>query len=149
MPRKRKAGDGLPIKDELYCQARANGTTQRQAYNASRPGSLAANESKDVSASRIESDAKVKLRIEKLKRRAAAGLILDRDSLAAILADMAADTSRSDGIRLKAADQLSRIIGAYEDRQTVDVRAAVLTASDKADALRGFLSGMVGNDKSE
>ena len=145
MPRKRKPGDGLPIKDELYCQARANGLTQRQAYNASRPGSLAANESKDVSASRIESDAKVKLRIEELKRRAAAGLILDRDSLAAMLADMAADTSRSDGIRLKAADQLSRIIGAYDDRQSLDIRAAVITGNDKAVALRAYLSDMTNN----
>ena len=143
MPRKRKPGDGLPIKDELYCQARADGMTQRQAYDASRPGSSATGKSKDEIASRIESDVKIKSRIEELKRRAAAGLILDRDSLAAMLADMAADTSRSDGIRLKAADQLSRIIGAYEDRSTVDVRAAVLTASDKADALRGFLSDMV------
>lgn len=145
MPRKRKPEDGLPIKDELYCQARANGMTQRQAYNASRPGSLAANDSKDVLASRIESDIKVKLRIDELKRRAAAGLILDRDSLAAMLADMAADTSRSDGIRLKAADQLSRIIGAYDDRQSIDVRAAVITGNDKAAALRAYLSGMIDN----
>lgn len=149
MPRKKSIERGeLSPADEKYCQARASGMTQRQAYRASRgPGQ--GDNTADVAACRIESDSKIALRIEELKRRAAAGLILDRDSLAAMLADMAADTSRSDGIRLKAADQLSRIIGAYEDRSTIDVRAAVLTANDKADALRGFLSGMVDNDKSE
>lgn len=147
MPRKKSIERGeLSPANEKYCQARANGLSQRQAYTASRPGSSATGKSKDEISSHLESDIKIQSRIEELKRRAAAGLILDRDSLAAMLADMAADTSRSDGIRLKAADQLSRIIGAYEDRQTVDVRAAVLTASDKADALRGFLSGMI-NDK--
>lgn len=144
MPRKKSIERGeLSPANEKYCQARADGLSQRQAYDVSRPASAATGKSKDEIASRIESDIKIQSRIDELKRRAAAGLILDRDSLAAMLADMAADTSRSDGIRLKAADQLSRIIGAYEDRQTVDVRAAVLTASDKADALRGFLSGMV------
>lgn len=144
MPRKKSIERGeLSPANEKYCQARADGLSQRQAYDASRPASAATGKSKDEIASRIESDIKVQSRIDELKRRAAAGLILDRDSLAAMLADMAADTSRSDGIRLKAADQLSRIIGAYEDRSTVDVRAAVLTASDKADALRGFLSGMI------
>lgn len=147
MPRKRKPEDGLPIKDEIYCQARASGMTQRQAYNASRPASTAGPDSKDVLASRIESDIKVKLRIEELKRRAAAGLILSRDDLAAMLADMAADPDRSDGIRLKAADQLARIVGAYEDRQTIAVNAAVLTGKDKADAIRTFLSGMTDNNK--
>lgn len=145
MPRKKSIERGeLSPANEKYCQARASGMTQRQAYRASRgPGQ--GDNTADVAACRIESDSKIALRIEELKRRAAQGLILDRDSLAAMLADMAADTSRSDGIRLKAADQLSRIIGAYDDRQSLDIRAAVITGNDKAVALRAYLSDMIDN----
>lgn len=142
MPRKKSIERGeLSPANEKYCQARANGMSQRKAYDASRPASTAADNSKDVIASRLENDVKIQLRIEELKRQAAAGMILDRDALAAMLAGMATDTGRSDGIRLKAADQLARIVGAYEDRQTVTVSATV-TGGEKAAALADFLHGM-------
>lgn len=146
MPRKKSIERGeLSPANEKYCQARADGMSQRQAYDASRPASAATGKSKDEIASRIESDIKIQSRIEELKRRAAAGLILDRDGLAAMLAGIATDNDRADSIRLKAADQLARVIGAYDDRQSIDVRAAVITGNDKAAALRAYLSGMIDN----
>lgn len=144
MPAKKKPGERLSPANEKYCQARADGLSQKAAYEKSRPDSIATRKSKDEIASRLEKDIKIQSRIEELKRRAAAGLILSRDDLAAMLADMAADPDRSDGIRLKAADQLARIVGAYEDRQNVTVNAAVLTGKDKAEALKGFLSDLTG-----
>ena len=150
MPRKKSIERGeLSPANEKYCQARADGMSQRKAYQASRPDSKASPEAADVIACRIESDDKIALRIEELKRRAAAGLILTRDEIAADLATMASDTSRSDGIRLKAYDQLSRIVGAYEDRQNVTISGAILTGKDKADAIRDFLSGMTDNGNAE
>lgn len=129
-------------RKEKYCQARADGLSQRKAYQASHPGTKAKPEAQDAIASRLERDVKIKQRIDELKRRAAAGLILSRDEIAADLATMASDDSRPDYIRLKAYDQLSRVVGAYDDHAQVDVRAVVLTAEDKASALKAFLQSM-------
>ena len=140
MPRKKSLERGeLSPQDEKYCQARADGKSQRKAYEISRPESIAAPDSKDVIASRKESDVKIQLRIEELKARASEGLILDRDALAAMLADFAASPDKSDAIRLKAADQLARIIGAYEDKSSLMISGGILTGKDKAEALRQYM----------
>ena len=144
MPGKNTKRGELSPANEKYCQGRADGLSQRDAYSASRPASRATGKSRDEIASRLESDVKIQSRIAELQRRAAEGLILDRDGLAAMLAGIATDTGRADSIRLKAADQLARVIGAYEDRAAVDIRAAVITAEDRADALRAYLAGMTG-----
>ena len=142
MPKKKSIDRGeLSTADERYCQARASGLSQRAAYRASRQTACNDNTA-DVAACRLESDSKIALRIAELKRRAADGLILDRDGIAAMLAELAIDSGRSDSIRLKAADQLARIIGAYDDRQSLDIRAAVITGNDRAAALKAYLSDM-------
>ena len=142
----KKDANGLTVKQEKYAQARAAGMTQRQAYKASRGELKQSDKSIDEHASTLERQAKVKQRIEELKAITAHTAALTREDIAASLAEIAADTSKSDGIRLKAFDQLSRIIGAYDDRQSLDIRAAVITGEDKSTALKAYLSDMMSKD---
>jgi hypothetical protein len=144
MPQKDK--NGLTPRQEKYARARAEGLTQRQAYKASHEGITQANKTIDENACRLERQSKVKARIDALKELTANTAALTREDIAASLADIAADTSKSDGIRLKAFDQLSRIIGAYDDRQSLDIRAAVITGEDKSTALKAYLADMVSKD---
>lgn len=120
--------------------------TQRQAYKTSHEGITQAPKTIDENACRLERQSKVKARIDALKDLTAHTAALTREDIAASLADIAADTSKSDGIRLKAFDQLSRIIGAYDDRQALDIRAAVITGEDKSIALKAYLSDMISKD---
>jgi len=139
----RKDKNGLTPKREAYCQARAAGKSQRKAYKESHSDDKSSDKSIDENACRLETDIKVISRIEQIKARTAQGLQLTRDDIAAQLADIASDTDKSDSIRLKAYDQLARVIGAYEDRALVDVRAVVLSAEDKSRAIREYLTGMI------
>ena len=142
----KKDANGLTAKQEKYAQARAQGLTQRQAYKTSHEGITQADKTIDENACRLERQSKVKARIDALKDLTAHTAALTREDIAASLADIAADTSKSDGIRLKAFDQLSRIIGAYDDRQSLDIRAAVITGEDKNIALKAYLSDMMSKD---
>ena len=144
MPRKDK--NGLTPKQEKYAQARAQGMTQRQAYKEAFKPPKMTDKSLDEAACRLDNTYKVNSRIQALKELTANTAALNREDIAAALSDIAADTSKSDGIRLKALDQLSRVIGAYDDRQSLDIRAAVITGNDKAVALRAYLSDMVNNN---
>lgn len=140
----KKNANGLTDKQEAYAQERAKGQTQRQAYKASHVGITQSDKTIDENACRLERQSKVKARIQALKDITAAAYDVTREDIAAALADIAADTSKSDGIRLKAFDQLSRIIGAYDDKQAITVNASI-TGADKAEALRSYLSGMTDN----
>lgn len=63
---------------------------------------------------------------------------MEVQDIAAMLQEMASDETRPDGIRLKAADQLTRIRGGYSDGLRVDVQGA---SGDRVDALMRLLKG--------
>ena len=144
MPQKDK--HGLTPRQEKYAMARAEGKTQRQAYKEAYNTPTMTDKTIDEEACRLDNLRKVSARIQALKDLTAHTAALTREDIAASLADIAADTSKSDGIRLKAFDQLSRIIGAYDDRQALDIRAAVITGEDKSIALKAYLSDMISKD---
>lgn len=141
MPRKDK--NGLTAKQEKYAQLRASGKTQRESYKEAYNPVTMTNKTMDEEACRLDNSRKVSARIAALKEMTANTAALNREDIAAALSDIAADSSKSDSIRLKALDQLSRVIGAYDDRQSLDIRAAVITGNDKAVALRAYLSDMI------
>lgn len=142
--KKRRAAPTDPaLLRERYAQGRASGKSQRQALrDAMQDTPTSTPETLDARACRLEKESKVRARIEELQRRAQEEVQLDRAGIARLLADFAADDSKADSIRLKAADQLARVVGAYEDHSTVSISGAILTGEDKAAALREFLSGL-------
>ena len=97
----------------------------------------------DVTACRLEAQSKIALRLQELRARSAEESILTRDDIAKSLTEIAT-SSGSESARLKALDQLARLQGAYDDHTQIDVRAAVLTASDKSDAIRAYLDSLTG-----
>jgi len=109
-----KRKNGLTDKQEHFAQLRAQGKGQLEAYKEAYDGKSPDSMQK-VQACALEKTAIVKARIEQLQRQAEAGALMDLKSIAAALADMAADETRPDGVRLKAMDQLTRMQGGYTD----------------------------------
>lgn len=122
----------LTPAQEKYCRARAAGMLQGEAYAKANKDSTASKRSQQQIASRQERLQKIQDRIAELREQAAAGAIMQAQEIQAELAGMAADTSRPDGVRLKALDQLTRMQGGYRDSVelyggfTVDDRRAAL-----------------------
>lgn len=78
----------LTDRQERYCQARVRGLSQRDAYREAYPNSVNwKDDSADVAGSRLESNAKVSLRLEELRRAAAERCVASR---AAVIDRMAA-----------------------------------------------------------
>ena len=141
--RKRTKADRLTPKQERYCQERIKGKSQRQAYRAAYNADGMGDACTDVTACRLEAQSKISLRLQELRARSAEESILTRDDIAKSLTEIAT-SSGSESARLKALDQLARLQGAYDDHTQVDIRAAVLTASDKSDAIRAYLDSLTG-----
>lgn len=136
--------DRLTPKQERYCQERMKGKSQRQSYRAAYDAERMTPKTIDESACRLEADSKVAARLHELRARSADQSIMTRDDIAKSLTDIAT-SSCSESARLKALDQLARLQGAYDDHTQVDIRAAVLTASDKSDAIRAYLDSLTGS----
>lgn len=129
----------LTPKQEKYCQNRAfKGMGKVAAYRAA---GYARNKDPRIdctNAIREEKKEHIKARIEYLNSLAASGMILNRDQLAAKLSDMVLDDTKPDGIQLKAADQLSRITGLYNDHTMIGI-VNNISIDDKQAYLRDLL----------
>ena len=86
----------------------------------------------------MESNELLQKRIADLQKQVEAGLILDLEQIQTMISGMAADPDRPDAIRLKAADQLTRMRGGYKD--TLSVSAGV-SIDDRRAALADLLPG--------
>lgn len=109
-----KRANGLTDKQERFCQERAKGKTQveayREAYNAN-----GTSQTDRTCAYKIGQTEKVKARIQELNNQIEAGALLTLEQIRADLAGIASDTDKPDGVRLKAFDQLTRMQGGYQD----------------------------------
>lgn len=130
----------LTPMQEKYCQNRAlKGMRKTPAYRAAGYSANKKNKQVDaIAAFQLEKQEKIRNRIEELNSLAAAGMILNRDQLAAKLTDMVIDDSKPDGIQLKAADQLSRITGMYNDNSNMAIINNI-SIGDKQAYLRDLL----------
>lgn len=128
----------LTAAQEKYCRERAKGKTQAEAYRAANKGSEATKKTQAESACRMEKMEKIRKRIEELQAQVDAGLIPTLEQIQTDVANMAADESRPDAIRLKAYDQLTRMRGGYKD--TLSVSAGV-SIDDRRAALADLLPG--------
>lgn len=138
----RKLKNGLTATQERYCRERAKGKTQREAYVASHPDNTASRKSQDEQACRMERNELLRKRIEALQEQVDAGLILDLEQIQATISSMVTDEERPDAIRLKAADQLTRMRGGYRDN--VQISADVSYGGRLDRALGDF--GLAGAD---
>lgn len=135
-----KDKNGLTAKQEAYAQARADGLTQRQAYMKAYDDNGGLDTTKDVNACKLDSNAKVAQRIEQLRQRTRDGAVLDRDSITAMLSDMASDESNAKGTRLKALDMLNRMQASYTERKDITVNG--LTRDDRKQAMQAQLQAL-------
>lgn len=71
----------LTIKQEKYVQNRIAGMSQRQAYRGAYDAENMSDEAVDTNASKLESDAKVALRIEELKQQSARRAVRKRSDI--------------------------------------------------------------------
>lgn len=93
----------LTASQEKYCQARARGLSQRQAYREAYPKSAKWKDSSvDVAASKLEATAKVSQRLEELKEAAAREAVASR---AAVIDRMAALNAHAAKIAMEKARQ--------------------------------------------
>lgn len=93
----------LTTPQEKYCQARARGLSQRQAYREAYPKSASWKDSSvDVNASKLEANAKVSQRLEELQEAAAKEAVASR---AAVIDRMAALNAYSAKIAVEKARQ--------------------------------------------
>ena len=134
----KKGSDGLTAAQRDYCRRRAEGATQRTAYRESIAKPDIKTASLDQSAARLERMEAVKNKIEYYRQLHDHAGAMEVQDIAAMLQEMASDETRPDGIRLKAADQLTRIRGGYSDGLRVDVQGA---SGDRVDALMRLLKG--------
>lgn len=132
-----KDKNGLTAKQEKYCQERANGKTQRQAYIAAFDDHGGTPETKDCNAYQLETNTQVSHRIEQLRERTRQGNIYDRDAITALLAEIIEDTDAGRTTRLKALDMLNRMQGSYTERKDITVNG--LTREDRQNAMQAAL----------
>lgn len=85
----------LTPQQEKYCQARARGLSQRQAYREAYPKAAKWKDSSvDVNSSKLEANAKVSLRLEELQETAARQSVASRTAVIDRMAKLNAQASR-------------------------------------------------------
>lgn len=130
--------DGLTQNQELYCQARLRGLTQRAAYRDAYPRSVEWKDSSvDCAAARLEANAKVSQRLEALTKEAAKAARITREGL----------LSRLDGLAEASWEEISR--DREEGRRIGQTAASALVsatrellpyATEEQDAGGGFVA---------
>ena len=128
--------NGLTAAQEAYCRARAAGSTVSEAARVAEPDATyqtAVNHGKG-----FEDLEKVRYRIASLREQVSQNLITELEEIKADLTRIATDENRPDGVRLKAYDQLTRMIGGYRDKIEV---AQTLGVQETEDKLTGLLDG--------
>ena len=127
---------GLTPAQERYCRARAAGMSQADAHKVANKDSVATRETHRTEGAAQERIEAVRRHIEELREQARQGAVMELREIQADLARIASDTSKPDGVRLKAYDQLTRMQGGYTDGVSVQ---ADITVSDRREALRDIL----------
>lgn len=138
----KKNKDGLTPLQVKYCQERAKGKTQRQAYKDAGYGGKSTDKTMDENACRLDKDPRVQATIERLQRLADSGAILDTKQRQAALYEIYQDDNKPIGARLKALDMLNRMSGDYIDRQQIDATVTGLTREDRREAMNDTLNAL-------
>lgn len=129
--------NGLTAEQEAFCRARAAGLRTTEAYRTATREDVsyqtAVNRGKGY-----EDLEKVRLRIQSLRDQVAENLIVELEEIKADLTKIATDENRPDGVRLKAYDQITRMIGGYRDKLEVSGQFGI---QETEDALSGLLEG--------
>lgn len=128
--------NGLTPEQEMYCRARLVGQTPPQAYRDAYPEK---SENTSYTASKkLEEFSRIRERIQALRDMTEEQLVAGCDEIKAVLSQILLDESRPDGVRLKAGDQLTRMLGGYNDKLEVSGEFGV---QEKRDALSDLLDG--------
>lgn len=138
----KKNSDGLTPLQVRYCQERAKGETQRQAYIKAGYSSRGNDQTLDSNASRLESDPKISAKIEYLQSMVDNNALLTTEQRQAALVDIYLDDSKGTNARLKALDMLNRMAGDYVDKQQIDATVSGLTREDRRDAMQDTLNAL-------
>lgn len=128
--------NGLTPQQEMYCRARLVGRTPSQAYRDANPEASTGYEY--VAGRKLEEMERIKERIQALRDMTEAQVVVGCDEIKAELTRIFLDEDRPDGVRLKAGDQLTRMIGGYRDKIEV---AGEFSMQEKMDALSDLLDG--------
>lgn len=131
----------LNARQEKYCEGRAAGLSRSKAYKAAGYCPQGTRRTAEVNATRMDTESPaataLRLRIEELRSRAAETAILSRDDRLRLLSELATDEAVKPQDRLRAADQLSRMCGDYNDRLQIEGQTAVmLSYADRIEAIR-------------
>lgn len=138
----KKNSDGLTPLQVRYCQERAKGETQRQAYIKAGYSSKQSDVSLDSNACNLERDPRIKAKIEHLQAMVDSNALLTTEQRKAALLDIYLDETKGINARLKALDMLNRMSGDYIDRQQIDANVSGLTREDRRDAMNDTLNAL-------
>lgn len=132
---------GLTEKQEAYCQLRARGVKQTDAYKEAyaRPGTSDA--ACRAGAAKVERLAQIQARLTILREQAEAQALMDTATIQAKLTEIATDENQPVSAQLKAMDQLAKIQGAYETKVEVSAKVSL---DDKEAAARRLLEAAFG-----
>lgn len=131
----------LNARQEKYCEGRAAGLSRSKAYKAAGYSPNGSTVTAEQSAHRLDTESAaasmVRLRIEELRSRNAETAILSREDRLRLLSELATDEDVKPQDRIRAADQIARMCGDYNDRLQIDGGAAVtLSYADRLQAIR-------------
>lgn len=129
---------GLTLEQERYCMERVKNKSPREAYKAATTDTDVSSQAAALRGNRLEKLEAVQRRLTELQALVNAKAIASAQQIQADLFLIASDESVPTGTRLKAYDQLARMLGAYKDGLTVSGQS-VLTIADKREALRALL----------
>lgn len=135
----------LTHKQREYAKRRAAGDSYADAYIGAGYSGNAGKDTAKHNAYKLEhntgeTSTHILATIEKLRRQAEQGAILDRQSRQAALSNIAMDVEESTTDRLRAFDQLARMSGDYNDKVSHTVEASV-SYGDKLQAIRDAIEG--------
>ena len=141
MPRRSDADapldkNGLTPQQEMYCRARLVGRTPSQAYRDAYPEKAAGYEY--TAGKKMDEMQRIKDRIQALRDMTEEEVVVGCDEIKAELTRIFLDESRPDGVRLKAGDQLTRMLGGYRDKLEVSGEFSI---EEKKTALSDLLDG--------
>ena len=128
--------NGLTPEQEAFCRARAAGQTAPQAYRTANPDKSEGYSYK--AGKELDDMEKIRIRIQSLRDQLSENLIVELEEIKADLTRIATDPTRPDGVRLKAYDQITRMLGGYDDRLNV---SGEFGFKEREDALSDLLDG--------
>lgn len=136
--REAKNSYGLTLEQERYCMERVKNKSPKEAYLGATTDENVSSQAAALRGNRMEKMEAVQRRLTELQALVNAKAIATAQQIQADLFLIASDETIATGTRLKAYDQLARMLGAYKDGLTVSGQS-VLTIADKREALRALL----------